>query len=104
MKVALIVPEYTANIIRNVAEENLDNMELDVMVYNNYLKAVEIVGAVPWLWYNFPVAVPPSDRRNAASVETAPRRLRRPRPSRAGLRRVLTKNALKKEHVSGKQT
>ena len=23
MKVALIVPEYTANIIRNVAEENL---------------------------------------------------------------------------------
>ena len=46
MKVALIVPEYTANIIRNVAEENLDNMELDVMVYNNYLKAVEIVEKV----------------------------------------------------------
>ena len=46
MKVALIVPEYTANIIRNVAEENLDNMELDVMVYKNYLKAVEIVEKV----------------------------------------------------------
>ena len=46
MKVALIVPEYTANIIRSVAEENLDNMELDVMVYNNYLKAVEIVEKV----------------------------------------------------------
>ena len=46
MKVALIVPEYTANIIRSVAEENLDNIELDVMVYKNYLKAVEIVEKV----------------------------------------------------------
>lgn len=42
MKVALIVPEYTANIIRNVAEENLDNMELNVMVYNNYLKQLKL--------------------------------------------------------------
>lgn len=46
MQVALVVPRYTADIIRKVAEENLDDIKLDVMVYNNYLKAVEIVEKV----------------------------------------------------------
>ena len=43
MKVALIAPLYTANIVKDIVDKNIVDIDLDIIVYSNYLKAVEIV-------------------------------------------------------------
>ena len=43
MKVALIAPLYTANIVKDIVNKNIVDIDLDIIVYSNYLKAVEIV-------------------------------------------------------------
>ncbi len=43
MKVALIVPVYTANIIKEIVDKNIENIDLDVVIYDNYTKAINMV-------------------------------------------------------------
>ena len=46
MKVALIAPIYTANVIKDIVQENIDEIEVDFVIYDDYTKAVEIVASI----------------------------------------------------------
>lgn len=43
MKVALITPIYAANTIKNIVDNNIDEVQLDLATYDNYTEAVKIV-------------------------------------------------------------
>ena len=46
MKVALIAPVYTANVIKDIVEQNIDDIDVDFVIYDDYTKAIEIVGSI----------------------------------------------------------
>ncbi|MGN1033091.1 MAG: hypothetical protein ACI4PU_06475, partial [Intestinibacter sp.] len=43
MKVALIAPLYTANVIKGIVQDNVDDVEVDFVIYDDYTEAEKIV-------------------------------------------------------------